>query len=67
MQFNLIKSLIKVFRVWRNKEALKMKCNKRNRNIQYAIFRDSKLNRVSNVFLNQTRSFLHTTAIDLAN
>ena len=28
MQFNLIKSLIKVFRVWRNKEALKMECNK---------------------------------------
>ena len=27
-----------------------MECNKRNRNIRYAIFRDSNLNRISNVF-----------------
>ena len=46
MRFNLIKSLVKVFRVWRNKEVLKMKCNKRNRNIRYAIFRDSNLKKI---------------------
>ena len=39
-----IKSLVKVFRDWRNKEALKMECNKRKRNTRYAIFRDSYLN-----------------------
>ena len=43
-QFNLIKSLVKVFRVWLNKEALNMECNKRNRYIRYATFRDSNLN-----------------------
>ena len=32
MQCNLIKGLVKVFRVWRNKETLKMECNKCNRN-----------------------------------
>ena len=38
-----------IFRVCRNKE----ECNKRNRNIGYAIFRDSNLNRISNVLLNR--------------
>ena len=32
-----------------------MECNKRNRNIRYAIFRHSNLNRISNVLLNGTR------------
>ena len=41
MRFTLIKSLIKVFRVWRNKEDLRVERNKRNRNIRYAIFRHS--------------------------
>ena len=27
-----------------------MECNKRNGNIRYAVFRDSNLNRISNVF-----------------
>ena len=31
--FNLIKRLVEVFRVWSKKEAFKMECNKRNRNI----------------------------------
>ena len=44
MRFNLVKGLVKVYKVWCNKEALKMGCNKRNRKIRYAIFRDSKLN-----------------------
>ena len=44
-----------------------MECNKRNRNIRYAIFRDSNLNRISNVLLNRTRSFSRTFVIDLAN
>ena len=47
-----MKSLLKVFRVFRNKESLKMECSKRKRNIRYAIFRDSNLNRISNVLLN---------------
>ena len=34
-----------------------MECNKRNRKIRYATFRDSNLNRISNVLPNQTRSF----------
>ena len=55
---NTVKSLVKVFRVWRNKDALKMECNKRNHNIR--IFRDSNLNRISNVLLNRTRSFFRT-------
>ena len=55
---NTVKSLVKVFRVWRNKDALKMECNKRNHNI--SIFRDSNLNRISNVLLNRTRSFFRT-------
>ena len=67
MPFNLIKSLIKVFRVWRNKEALKMEYNKRNRNIHCAIFRDLNLNRISNDLLNRTRSFSRTFVIDLGN
>ena len=54
-----MKSLVKVFRVWRNKEALKMECNKRNRNIHYAIFGDWNLNRISNVLLNRTGLFLY--------
>ena len=43
-----------------------MECNKHNRNIRYAIFRDSNLNRISNVLLNRTRSFSRTFVIDLA-
>ena len=39
------------------KEGLKMECNKRSRNIRYVIFRDSNLDQISNVLLNQTRSF----------
>ena len=44
-----------------------MECNKRSRNICYAIFRDSNLNRILNVLLNRTRSFSRTFMIDLAN
>ena len=44
--FNLIKRLVKVFRVWRNNEALKIECNKPNRNIRYAIFRDLNLQKI---------------------
>ena len=44
-----------------------MECNKRNSKIRYAIFRDSNLNQISNVQLNQTRSFPRTFVIDLAN
>ena len=57
MRFNLIKSLVKVFRVWRNKEALKMECNKRNRNIRYAIFRDSDLKKISEYLVLQSNIF----------
>ena len=35
-----------VFRVWRNNEALKIECNKPNRNIRYAIFRDLNLQKI---------------------
>ena len=56
----------KVFGVWR-KVALKMEWNKRNRNIRYIIFRDSNLNRISNVLLNRTRSSSGIFVIDLAN
>ena len=56
----------KVFGVWR-KVALKMEWNKRNRNIRYVIFRDSNLNRISNVLLNRTRSSSGIFVIDLAN
>ena len=38
--------MVNVFRVWRNKEALKMKCNKRSRNICYTIFRDSNFKKI---------------------
>ena len=44
-----------------------MKCNKRNRNMRYAIFGDSNLNLISNVLLSRTRSFSRTFVIDLAN
>ena len=44
-----------------------MECNKRNRNIRYAIFRDSNLNRISNVLLNQTRLFFILMVNHLAN
>ena len=44
-----------------------MECNKRNRNIRYAIFRDLNLNRVSNVLINRTRSLSRSFVIDLAN
>ena len=67
MRFNLIKSLDIFFRIWRDKEALKMECNKRNRNINCAIFGELNLNRISNDLLNRTRSFSGTFAIDLAN
>ena len=56
----------KVFRAWR-KVALKMEWNKRNRKIHYVIFRDSNLNRISNVLLNRTRSSSGTFVIDLGN
>ena len=32
-----MKNLVKVFGVWRNKEALKMECNKHNLDIRYAM------------------------------
>ena len=44
-----------------------MECDKRNRNISYAVFRDSNSNRISNVLLDRTRSFTSTFVIDLAN
>ena len=44
-----------------------MECNKQNRNIRYAFFRDSNLNRISSVLLNRTRSFSRTFVIDLTN
>ena len=59
MRFNLIKSLVKVFRVWCNKEALKMECNKRNRNIRYTIFRDSNLKKLSEYLVRQSNIFLY--------
>ena len=52
-----MKSLVKVFRVWHNKEALKIECNKRNHNIRYVIFRESNLNQILNVSLNWMRLF----------
>ena len=57
MRFTIIKSFVKAFWIWRNKEGLKMERNKRNRIIRHAIFRDSNLNRISNVLLNRTRLF----------
>ena len=42
-----------------------MECKKHKRNIREDIFRDSSLNRISNVSLNQTRPFSHTFVIDL--
>ena len=59
MWFNLIKSLVKLFRVWCNKEALKMECNKRKRIIRYAIFRDSNLKKLSEYFIRQSNIFLY--------
>ena len=44
-----------------------MECKKRNRNKRYAIFRDSNLNRLSNVLLNRTRSFFRWMVNYLAN
>ena len=38
-------------------EASKMKCNKHNRNLHYAIFRESNLNQILNVLPNQMRLF----------
>ena len=49
--------MLKVFRTWHNMEALKMKCNKRNRKFNCAIFRESNLNQISNVLLNWMRLF----------
>ena len=51
--------MIKVFRVWRNKEALKMECNKRNRNICYAIFAGSNLKKLSKYLVLQSNIFLY--------
>ena len=67
MRFNLMKSLVIFFRIWRDKEALKMECNKRNRNTNCAIFGELNLNRISNDLLNRTKSFSRTFAIDLVN
>ena len=53
--------MVKVFWVWRNKEALKIECNKRNCN------RDSNLNRISNVFLIRTRLIFEWMVNYLAN
>ena len=44
-----------------------MECNKRSRNIRYAIFRYLNLNRISNVLLNRTKSFSRTFVMDLVN
>ena len=44
-----------------------MECDKRNRNIRYTIFKDSNLNRISNVSLYGMRSFSCTFVIDLGN
>ena len=44
-----------------------MECNKRNRNISYAIFRDSNLNQILNILLNGTGSFSRTFVLDLSN
>ena len=44
-----------------------MEFNKRNRNIHYAIVRDSNSNRISNVLLNRTRWFLNSMVNYLAN
>ena len=44
-----------------------MECNKRSGNIRYAVFRVLNLNQISNVLLNQTKSFSCTSVIDLAN
>ena len=49
--------MVKVFKVWRNKEALKMECNKRNRNIRYAIFRYSNLKKLSEYLVLQSNIF----------
>ena len=59
MRFNLIKSLVKVFRVWCKKEALKMDCYKRNRNISYAIFRYSNLKKLSEYLVLRSSIFLY--------
>ena len=49
--------MVKVFKVWRNKEALKMECNKRNRNIRYAICRYSNLKKLSEYLVLQSNIF----------
>ena len=51
--------MVKVFRVWRNKEALKMGRNKRNRNIRYVIFRKSTLKKLSEHLVLQSNIFLY--------
>ena len=55
----MIKSLVKVFRVWCNKEALKMECNRRNRNIRYVIFRDLNFKKLSEYLILQSYIFLY--------
>ena len=49
--------MVKVFKVWRNKEALKVECNKRNRNIRYAIFRYLNLKKLSEYLVLQSNIF----------
>ena len=51
--------MVKVFRVWRNKEALKMECNKRNRNIRYAIFKYSNVKKLGEYLVLQSNIFLY--------
>ena len=54
-----MKSLVKVIRVWCNKEALKMERNKRSRNIHYAIFRDSNSEKLSEYLVLQSNIVLY--------
>ena len=54
-----MKSLVKVIRVWCNKEALKMERNKRSRNIHYAIFRDLNSEKLSEYLVLQSNIVLY--------
>ena len=45
--------------VWRNKKALKMECNKRNRNIRYAIFKYSNVKKLGEYLVLQSNIFLY--------
>ena len=44
-----------------------MECNKRNRNIRYAIFRDSNFKKISEVYCTAIQHFPVIFVIDLAN